>query len=167
MDIPLVWRGLGIFALVVVALVVVVVALCLRTRSGVGLALLLGAVAVVYVGSIAYNAPLLSDPADSLCPPRCLVGLRPALAMLADLFLFAPSGLAMLVVVALARRWIWLVAVGISLLPLPGLALVGLWPTDVHTYVVDLVPFTAALFVPILVALTYALAPDLSYQRRD
>jgi hypothetical protein len=144
-------------ALIVVALFVIVVVRSVQTRTGIGLALLLGVVAIVYAVSVAWNGALIADPTDYL-HTHPFGGLGPAISLLVDLFLFALSGCALLVVVASARRWVWLSIVGASFLPLVVLILVGQLPRDPFSYADEIVPFTAVLCCPLIVGLAFALS---------
>jgi hypothetical protein len=84
-------------------------------------------------------------------------GLGTALAVAVDLGLFIITGIAMLLAATLARRWAWLAGLITAMLPMVALALSGMLPTSPFKYAQNVVPFTLALFCPVLVGLVYSL----------
>jgi hypothetical protein len=80
-----------------------------------------------------------------------------ALAVAVDLGLFVTAGLATLIAAAIARHWAWFAGVVASLLPMLALTLGGRLPTSPSGYVQNIVPFSVALFCPVIVGLVYSL----------
>jgi hypothetical protein len=147
--------GLGLFALVAVLLGGIAVTASARARTGSALAVLLVLVAVVYVVGILSNNQVVAG--SDYLDRHPFAGLGTALAVAADLGLFIIAGLAMLLAAALARRWVWLTGIAAALLPMVALALAGMLPTSPSKYAQNVVPFTVALFCPVLVGLVYSL----------
>jgi hypothetical protein len=147
--------GFGLFALVAVLLGGIAVTASVRARAGTALAVLLVLVALVYVAGIVSSNQLVADP--TYLDRHPFAGLGTALAAAVDLGLFIITGLAMLLAAAFARRWAWLAGLVAAMLPMAALALSGMLPTSPSKYAQNVVPFTVALFCPVLAGLVYSL----------
>ncbi len=150
-------NGLGLIALVAILLAGIAVTATVRTGVGCALAMLLVLVAVAYVAGIIWNAQLVANPAAYLAS-HPYGGLGPAIAIAVDLGLFGIVGVSALVTAAVARHWTWVAGIVAAVLPMVALALSGMLPTDPFSYARNLIPFSAALFCPVLVGWTYAMS---------
>jgi hypothetical protein len=149
--------NLCLVAIVVILLTTLAVTVTVKTGLGSLLALLLVLVAAAYVAGILWNTRLLADPTAYLAS-HPFGGLGPALTIAMDLGLFGITGVAALVAAALGRRWRWFAGIFAALLPMAALALGGMLPTDPLRYAHNIVPFSVALFCPLLVSLAFALS---------
>jgi hypothetical protein len=156
LPLPRVDDVLGPAALVAILLAFVVIITTLRTGRGAALAALHAFVAAGYAVVIIWTAPLLAHPAAYLAD-HPFAGVATGLAEVVDLGLFCLASLAALAVAAFARHWRWLGGLSATLLPMGALALGGRVPMSPSTYAQDLLPFSAALFCPLLVGLIYAI----------
>lgn len=148
---------LCLVAVVLILLAALAVTVTVKTGVGSLLALLLALVAAAYVAGILWNTQVLADPAAYLAS-HPFGGLGPALTIAMDLGLFAIAGVAALVAAALAHRWRWLAGIFAALLPMGALALGGMLPSSPLSYAQHIVPFSVALFCPLLVSLAFALS---------
>lgn len=149
--------GLGLVALVAILLAGIAITVTVRTGAGFALAMLLVLVAAADIAGIIWNARLVADPAAYLAS-HPFGGLGPAITIAVDLGLFGIAGGAALVVAAIGRHWRWLFGIVAALLPMVALALGGMLPRDPFSYAQNIVPFTVALFCPLLVGWAYAVS---------
>lgn len=149
--------GLGLVALVAILLAGIAVTVTVRTGAGFALAMLLVLVAAADIAGIIWNAQLVADPAAYLAS-HPFGGLGPAITIAVDLGLFGIAGVAALIAAAIARHWRWLFGIVAALLPMVGLVLRGMLPTDPFSYARNIVPFSVVLFCPLLVGWAYAMS---------
>ncbi len=160
------YYGLGLFALVAVLLAGIAVTATIRTRRGIALTVLLVIVAAVYiVGFIANDRS--TDPTYVASHPFAGLGL--AITELVDMWLFFIGGIATLLTAAIARHWGWAASIVVAMLPMLALILGGRWPNSPSSYGLNVVPFAAALFCPLLLCLAYSMyvAYGMSQRRAD
>jgi hypothetical protein len=150
--------GFAFAALVAILFAGVAVTVSKRTRTGSALAVMLVIVAAVYVAGIITTGPLVANPTYIDMTRYPFAGLRTGLTVLVDLALFFIAGIATLITAAISRHWAWLAGIVLAMLPMLVLTLGGRLPTSPSIYIQNVVPFSAALFCPLLVGLAYALS---------
>lgn len=158
MQLPRLAYDLGEVALVAIILAGMAITVTVRTRSGSALAVFLGLVAVAYVAGIFWNIEAVADPTAYLAHHYLFGGLGPALAIIVDLGLFGIASVAVISAATLMRHWRWLCGIIAALLPMVALALAGRLPTDIFSYVENIVPFSVVLFCPLVVGWAYAIS---------